>query len=277
MLTQDHPNTNLSEQAGYLEVSGVHLYTVLHTVEYPVGRVLLVGPFASERQNSYIPWVRWARYLAARRIEVLRYDYRGVGESTGTFENMSFEDWAEDVRVLAGWLNSRSPRVPLVLHGLELGALLAGIACQSGSGDALLLWAPPASANQALHATLSRRVGLDQLFKYGNERKSVSDYILQLEQGFGIDVEGYQWSSRLWRDSLTVQMPDGMREEESAGSVNGKPVKIVKLGKNAAPLVKGGAVAYDEMKDFTWLFGPNFDWIAATLPILTKGRNGPGY
>lgn len=33
------------EQAGYLEVSGTHLYTVLHGVADPVARVLLVGQF----------------------------------------------------------------------------------------------------------------------------------------------------------------------------------------------------------------------------------------
>lgn len=69
------------ERAGYFEVPGAHLYTVLHEVKDPIARVLLVGPFASERHNSYIPWVRWARFLAARNIEVLRYDHRGIGRA----------------------------------------------------------------------------------------------------------------------------------------------------------------------------------------------------
>ena len=118
---------NPLEQAGYFEVPGAHLYTVLHGVAEPLARVLLVGSFASERHLSYIPWVRWARFLAARRIECLRYDYRGIGESTGAFEDLSFHNWLEDVELLAGWLKRQSPDVPVVLHGLELGALLAGI------------------------------------------------------------------------------------------------------------------------------------------------------
>jgi len=265
--TDQHPGRPLVEQAGYFTVPGAHLYTVLHQVEDPLARVLLVGPFASERHNSYLPWARWARYLAARRIEVLRYDYRGVGESDGVFEEMTFGDWSEDVRLLAEWLKNRSPNVPLLLHGLELGALLAGRAFDGGTGDALLLWSPPATANQALRSTLLRWVGLEQLLKYSEERKTASDYIRRLEQGTPIEVEGYQWSARLWRDSFEFDLPASMVGEGNATMVYKRPLKIVKLEKNAAPLAKGGFVGYDEVKDFGWLFAPNLDWVTEALAI----------
>src|SRR4051794_33824605 len=48
---------NPLEKAGYLEFGGAHIYSVLHGVPDPIARVLLVGPFASERYASYIPWV----------------------------------------------------------------------------------------------------------------------------------------------------------------------------------------------------------------------------
>jgi hypothetical protein len=274
MQTELHLDTLLPEQAGYFKSSDAHLYTVLHRVEYPVARVLLVGPFASERQQSYLPWARWARYIAARGIEVLRYDYRGIGESTGIFEEMSLADWGEDVELLANWLKGRSPNVPLLLHGLEMGALLAGRSFHHGSGDALLMWSPPANANQSLRSTLMRWVGLEQIFKSGDERKSASDYIGQFERDSFVEVDGYAWPNKLWSDSFEVQLPEALANEETAGSVYGRPVRIVKLGKEAAPLVKGGSVGYDEAKDFNWLFAPNFDWIAGVLETR-KGSNEP--
>jgi pimeloyl-ACP methyl ester carboxylesterase len=259
-----------NERAGYFQVSGAHLYTVLHEVTNPVARVLLVGPFASERHNSYLPWVRWARHLAAGNIEVLRYDYRGIGESTGDFEKMTFADWAEDVRLLAACLQQRAPHAPLLLHGLGLGAILAGRAFDAGTGDGLLLWSPPANANQALRATLLRWVGLEQIFKFGDDRKSASDYIRELEQGSALDVDGYRWSPELWRDSFHFAMPAALNSEAEAAQAYERPVKMIKLTRDAAPLAKGGLVGYDDLKDFTWLFEPNREWIASTASQLSK-------
>jgi hypothetical protein len=264
--TQHQLEENLPEQAGYFDVPGAHLYTVLHPVADPVARVLLAGPFASERQNTYGPWVRWARYLSARRIEVFRHDYRGIGESTGSFEDMTFDDWCEDVRLTAEWLNLRSPKVPLILHGLEVGALLAAKAFEAGIGDILMLWSPPANANQALRTTLRRWVGLEQLLRFTDERRTAGDSIRELEQGITVEVEGYQWPPKLWSDSFHCQLPAGLEDESTAALKFERPVRIVVLGTDAAQLAKKGMVGGgDEIKDLTWLYAENFKWIAETL------------
>ena len=254
-----------AELGGYFEVPGAHLYTVLHRVTKPIARVLLVGPFAAERHSSYIPWVLWARYLAERGIEVLRYDYRGIGESSGAFEEMSFSDWSEDVHLLAKWLKEQSPEVPLVLHGLGVGALLASRAFHGGVGEVLLLWSPPESANQALRSAVVRWINVEQLFKYGDERKPPSAFIQELERGSSVEVEGYQFSGKLWQNSFLFDMPLAMRDEASARAEYKKPVRIIKLSREAAPLVKAGTVADDRAKDFTWLFLENWQWIATSI------------
>jgi hypothetical protein len=264
--TQLHSDAALLECAGYFTVSGAALYTVLHEVPDPVARVLLVGPFASERHFSYHPWVRWGRYLAMRGIEVLRYDYRGVGESTGNFEEMGFDHWSEDVELLADWFSSRSQSVPLLLHGLEIGAILAGRIFAQGLGDALLLWSPPAHANQALRSSLMRWAGLEQLFESAENRRSAADYIRQLEQGVSIEVAGYPWSSSLWRRSFDFHLPANLQEDGVAAEAYQRPVKVVKLGREAAPLVKP-YVGYDEVKDLSWLYASNLEWVADALRI----------
>lgn len=259
--------TTIPEQPGYFEVPGAHLYTVVHGVENPLARILLVGAFASERHSSYAPWVRWARYLAARGVECLRFDYRGMGESTGVFKDMTFGDWIEDVKLLGGWLKNRLSPAPLVLHGLELGALLAGKAYAANIGEAFLSWAAPNNANEVLRASLFRRVAADNMFRYGTQRKSAAEYIRQLETA-AIEVDGYEWSSRLWCDSFDLELPAGMQSEGDFVFDHQKPFRMVSLGNDAEPLIKGYKL--DTINpDLSELFEDNFQWIAKTVAVHT--------
>lgn len=257
---------NALEQARYFETGGDHLYTVLHAVPEPAARVLLVGAFGAERHTSYTCWVRWARFLANHRIECLRFDYRGIGESTGDFERLSFEDWRRDVEVLAHWLEEKTPHAPLVLHGLELGAILASNVFAQGIGDALLLWAAPNTANQVLRTPLQRRVAVDNLFRYGNDRKRWADYLEQLKTG-PVEVDGYKWSEKLWRDSSSFQLRIGTTGGEPSVE-DSRPVRTLELDSSAEPLVKG-AISAKVDPDLSSLFTDNCAWIAQSVAIET--------
>jgi pimeloyl-ACP methyl ester carboxylesterase len=205
--------------------------------------------------------------LAAKGIEVLRYDYRGVGESTGVFEDMTFESWIDDVQHLSAWLRKRGEDVPLILHGLELGGLLAARTFHNGEADALILWSAPANANKVLRSTLQRWIGPQQLLKLEDERRPPSHYFRLLEDGKSVEIEGYEWSAELWRQSLSFDLPAAMMPPNDPTNSYKRPVRIVALGKNATPLVKGGVPGFEENKDFSLLFAANHHWIASSLSI----------
>jgi len=266
MLT-DHLENNL-EQAGYLEAPGADLYAVLHDVKAPVARVLLLGPFAAERHFSYVPWVKWARFLAGHGISALRYDYRGMGESTGAFEDLSFEQCVQDAEGLARWLKDQSPEAPLILHGLELGGILASRLFAKGCGDALLLWSAPANANEVLRSALLRRIAVEHTFKNIGEPKPLAHFIRQLETDQQVEVEGYTWSGKLWRESLQF---DAVIPPESGVDREQRPVRHVKLDRSAAPLVKGSSLGYVVAlnPDLTHLYTENLQWI--TVAAQRKG------
>jgi hypothetical protein len=216
--------------------------------------------------------VRWARYLAARGVEVLRFDYRGTGESSGVFEEMSFEDWSQDVQFLADSTASQLPRVPFILHGLELGAIFAAESFQRGTGDALLLWSAPTNANQVLRSTLKRWAWLDQLGESPENRRSISDFIRQLEAGASVELQGYQWSSRLWRDSLLFDFPANVVGTDSLSNADRREVKIVDFGKGSTSLVMPYP-KFPEVKDLTNLYSDTFSWVAGALNLPAGGCN----
>ena len=198
---------------------------------------------------------------------MLRFDYRGVGESTGVFQELSFSDWMEDVAALTTWLRQRGPEIPLVVHGLSLGAVLAGKAFDQGIGDALLMWAPPANAYAVLRSALMSWVTLQKLSKRAEDRKSLAEYLEQFDTVGWLEVNGYVWSAALWRDSQTFELPAALCEPETASVVYRKPVRVVRLGLEAAPLVRGGVGGYEESKDLEWLFGPDFNWLRSVFHL----------
>src|SRR5690349_21370647 len=185
---------------------------------------------------------------------------------------MTFEDWQEDVALLAGWLKRRSPERPLALHGLQMGGLLAGAVFKAGVGDALLLWSPGAHANELLRQGILRRIAVDHTFKDPQDRKPLSSYLQELEGGGSLEVEGYRWPAHLWHASFHLQNAfatgDGMCGD-------GRPVRSVTLPRSAAPLIKGSSLGYivSLNPDLTPLFADSLAWISSVLDVRAGGSN----
>lgn len=88
---------NFKEHAFSFPCHGSHLYAVLSLPEKPGARGLLIvvgGP--QYRVGSHRQFVLLARYLAGAGVPVLRFDYRGMGDSEG--EARTFENIGDDLR-----------------------------------------------------------------------------------------------------------------------------------------------------------------------------------
>ncbi len=260
------------ELADYLPAGDEQLYYVLHrAMGAPKGRVLLLGPFASERPHRYIPWVRWARFLSRRGFEAMRFDYRGCGESSGRFEDQDFFSWKDDARRCLDWLEARRPQAPTIIHGLGMGALLADKLFREGLGDALILWLPPKSGRDMLYQQLQLKLANDFVLKPAM-KKTRDQYIADLEGGEPVEVEGYVWTRRLW-DSAS-----GFAVDEAAdrGAIDGRPWTIQPLDPCAAHMFGGvgpNPLRKEGARRQMWLLNPDlsrtFDdvvsWVEATM------------
>ena len=175
------------------------------------GAVVLAGPMALERQTASITWRRWAERLASHGFEAWRFDYRGSGESTGAFKGACMSDWLSDLRAVAA--RATEGGGPLALMGLRLGALLAARAFADDLGDALLLWEPPPSGRDALMEVLRRRLASDFMEGVSGPPATREAYVAELEAGATVEVEGYPWTERLWRDAQDHALPMPAEDE----------------------------------------------------------------
>jgi uncharacterized protein len=106
--------------------------------------VLVSGSGAQDRDESiagHRPFFVLADYLTRRGVAVLRYDDRGVGESTGNISESTTQDFAGDVLAAIATLSRRSDiddsRIGIIGH--SEGGVVAAIAAASSDEVAFII------------------------------------------------------------------------------------------------------------------------------------------
>ncbi|MEL6214447.1 MAG: hydrolase 1, exosortase A system-associated, partial [Pseudomonadota bacterium] len=134
------------EQPLFFDCNGETLFGILHNVENPSpnrGLVLIVGG-PQYRVGSHRQFVLLARCVAAAGVPVLRFDYRGMGDSSGP--PVDFEDIRDDIEAAVQTLCQSCPAlVGVTLWGLcdAASAALFYAAGQANSRvDSLVLLNP---------------------------------------------------------------------------------------------------------------------------------------
>lgn len=105
--------------------------------------VVLCYPFGQEYMRAHRAYRQLALLLTKKGYHVLRFDYRGTGDSSGDLEVMTPQDWIEDVGLAVQELRDSAGVQSITVIGLRLGALVAGAACAQGLNvDRLIVWDP---------------------------------------------------------------------------------------------------------------------------------------
>lgn len=131
-------------QTFYFGPSVSSLYGAYHE---PVGLrrnegIVLCYPFGQEYMRAHRSFRRLAINLAARGFAVLRFDYRGTGDSSGDMQGVSVQDWLGDIQYAVQELKDIAAVSSVSLIGLRLGAILAAATAQNLNLSRLVLWDP---------------------------------------------------------------------------------------------------------------------------------------
>ena len=252
-------------------------FCLLHTPparQPALGHVVYVHPFAEEMNASRRMAALNARALARAGFAVLQMDLMGCGDSSGHFEEASWDAWVLDVTLARHWMRERWPGAAW-LWGLRAGGLLAAQVCRlEGTPANLLLWQPVLSGKQHLHQFLRLQMAGD--IARGEPNRGTSRLMHLLEQGESVEVAGYSVSAALAQGLALADLeglPAGTRLMGlELGSAASEPVSLAlaaqlqrwqDAGCNAVARVLEGA-AFWQMQECP----DSPDWVSSSLQAL---------
>jgi len=176
----------MPEQFGYIKaLDGSPLYAAYHAAD---GRetelpVVIVPPLFEERKSAFATLRKLAIELAAQGHPVMRFDYRGSGESGSSSAMRRWEHLAQDVATVRKTLASLAGKRDSALVGLRLGATLALQETGRVGGECVVALAPIVAGATQVRLWKMRSKIRSELTADGTTK--------QAEQKDTVDFDGY--------------------------------------------------------------------------------------
>lgn len=142
------------EQPRDLSIHTARIAASIHIPEHtPAPGVVMCHGFTGHRIEAHFLFVKAARAFCEAGLNVLRFDFRGSGESDGLFRDMTIGSEVEDALVALEAMRAEptviAERVGLL--GLSLGGLVASCAAaRDGRARALVLWSAVADLEEII-------------------------------------------------------------------------------------------------------------------------------
>jgi pimeloyl-ACP methyl ester carboxylesterase len=117
--------------------------------------VLLVSPLGIAYQRTHYALRLVAQQLGDAGLHVLRFDFHGMGDSSGNIGAEQFDRWLDDIELATNELIDASGTSDISIVGLQMGAVLAieAMLNRKIKIKSLVLWDPVVSGTDYL-ATL---------------------------------------------------------------------------------------------------------------------------
>lgn len=203
----------MTETPFFFPGCGRELFGVLHApASTPADAAFLFcAPFGEEKLWAHLVYVNFARELARRGFGVLRFDYRGSGDSEGDSEEATPDACLEDISVALAVLRGKFASAPLGLLGLRFGATLAALAAERESDvRQLVLWHPVLRG--APYAQELLRMNLaTQVAQYREVREDRDALVQSMKAGRTVNVDGYEMSLAGYEQMSAIDLLAGRR------------------------------------------------------------------
>ncbi|WP_412029647.1 alpha/beta hydrolase family protein [Deinococcus yunweiensis] len=139
----------MNEEFAQFTVGGQRVYGMLHRPDgtapaHGWPSVVILHGFTGNRGGDHRLLPLLSRFLAARGVASLRFDFRGSGESQGDFSEMTVSREVEDTQAAFAYLRRQPGLDPerTMLLGFSMGGLVAALSAPAVNPHRLALWAP---------------------------------------------------------------------------------------------------------------------------------------
>jgi len=175
------------------------LYGVYHHPNKQTTRneaILICPTYGQEYMRAHRANKQLASTLAKQGFHVLRFDYRGTGDSSGEIEDVTIENWLEDIETAIEELRETSGTKTVHIIGLRLGALLASATTINKKLNIkkLVLWDPIISGES-----------YDQELQTEINRKSTADS-KPIDKNSTLHFHGFPLSKEMREDLSTIDL-----------------------------------------------------------------------
>jgi uncharacterized protein len=208
----------MSEVPFFFPSNGFNLFGVMHSPQSATRGTafLFCPPFGEEMLWTRLVYVNFARELARRGHPVLRFDYRGSGDSDGDFEDSTVETCLSDIRCALGVLAEKAgPVSGTGLLGLRFGATLAALTAETCPEiRRLVLWSPILNGASYMQELL--RVNLTtQLALYKEVRQNREALVRAMAEGKPANVDGYEITGAMFEQASSIDLLEGPKRSEA--------------------------------------------------------------
>ena len=178
--------------------------------------VVICPSIHAELITNYRKEVLLARELAAAGFAVQRFHYRGMGNSDGAIEELTFETLEEDVVTAARHLDERTGVTSIAFVGIRYASLVAAAAARRYDGAPLALWDPVVEARSFFREVMrARLIGKFNVNKEGEGAPPAKESLADLSEKDAVDVLGYPITGALYSSggarSLAQELGDDPR------------------------------------------------------------------
>ncbi|MEO1524136.1 MAG: alpha/beta fold hydrolase [Planctomycetota bacterium] len=212
--------------AGFFGSDSTPLFGVHHSPRRTVDQakcVVLCPPIGQEYLRTHWALRLIANQLTRKGFHVLRFDYRGLGDSSGEpFDVKSIDEWRCDIETAVDFLKETTGAETVMLFGLRTGASLAAeVTSVRTDVHSLVAWEPIYEGREYLDQL--REVHQTMIDLWWQEVRTVNDASFEELLGTRYQRDLIQSIEQWTVDFDTLEVPQLIVELESSPSERPRP------------------------------------------------------